>query len=134
MEGLTGLLSDEIDKVEEEGSELDENLVAGMMLELEEELKNGAKLPPQASPFLTININEESCGSSFSDASATVMASVDMGDLAIYYFMTCEMMLLPELEHGTIASDTSMVGASQLPVEEQSSGLVMWTERSGLSR
>ncbi|KAL3535617.1 hypothetical protein ACH5RR_004078 [Cinchona calisaya] len=34
-----------------------------------------------SSAYVTINVNEESCGSSFSDSDSTVMASVDMGSV-----------------------------------------------------
>ncbi|KAK9275229.1 hypothetical protein L1049_022491 [Liquidambar formosana] len=71
----------------------DEDTMVELMNLLEEEITSPFKVKfiddPYSSPlifqssslYVTINGNEESCGSSFSDSESSVMASIDMGGI-----------------------------------------------------
>lgn len=75
------------------GLSIDEDTVNELMKLLEEEIASPTKMrfinDPYSSPstfqpsfpFVTINGNEESCGSSFSDFDCSVMASIDVTNI-----------------------------------------------------
>ncbi|XVF49005.1 hypothetical protein PTKIN_Ptkin03bG0234000 [Pterospermum kingtungense] len=91
MSELLKLLDDDVDVVDSAGATTRSALSSswtpspttsyGIRVRFSDNPYSSALIFQSSSSYITINGNEESCGSSFSDSDSSVMASVDMGGI-----------------------------------------------------
>lgn len=85
LEKILAISDDENEAYDVEKFQISEEAVAEMMRWLQDEIGLGgspSSSPSQETTFVTVNGNEESCGSSFSGPDSTLMASIDTRGVA----------------------------------------------------
>ncbi|XP_021277116.1 uncharacterized protein LOC110411327 [Herrania umbratica] len=78
---LLKLLDDSPEDTTSASSSTSSPTLFGMRVRFSDNPYSSALIFQSSSSYITINGNEESCGSSFSDSESSVMASVDMGGI-----------------------------------------------------